>query len=85
MPTTDLFVDVRHRQFRLDDHDDDAEHAKHERVVRDALAFLEERLALSEPISETGLTVDALCRRLLLRVLRVVGVQTDEGNAAVLR
>ena len=85
MPSTDLFVDVRHRQFRFDDHDDDAEHAEHERVVRDALAFLEQSFALPEPISETGLGVDALGRRLLLRVLRVVGVQTDEGYAAVLR
>lgn len=39
-------------EFRLDDHDDDAEHAEDERVVAEALALLEESPAMSQLVAD---------------------------------
>ena len=54
---SDLLVDVRHGQLRLDDHDDDAEHAEDERVVADSLPLLEQRLPLPEAVPDIRLVL----------------------------
>ena len=51
---SDLVVDARQGQLRLDDHGDDAEHGEYQRVVGDSLALFVEDFSSSELVAGRG-------------------------------